>query len=177
MRTLWATIDNRACHPLLLSIRFCVLRPLRCARIPASRQSSHGDLSRLPFRSEAQRRKASAYERASASFLLRLTAFVRISVASLFSSASVTSPLTIPHLPHILRSDLQCMHLVWALFLMSLALELHYSLLLSEQASFLFPFLPSLQSSFYLLLILDSNGVGQRRRGKGQEKRTSRQAL
>ena len=57
VRTLWATRDNQACHPLLLSIWFCALRPLRCARIPASRQSSHGDLPRSHFRSEAQRTK------------------------------------------------------------------------------------------------------------------------
>ena len=44
-------------HPLLLSIWFCALRPLRCARIPASIQSYHGDLPRSRFIWEAQSMK------------------------------------------------------------------------------------------------------------------------
>ena len=42
----------------------------------------------------------------------RLIVFVRIFDASPFSSASLTSPLTFPHLLHLLSSDSRCMHLV-----------------------------------------------------------------
>ena len=47
-------------------------RPLRCARILASRQSSHGDLPRRTSDRKLKGRKSTAYERASASFLLEI---------------------------------------------------------------------------------------------------------
>ena len=44
-------------YSLLLSIWFCALRSLRCARIPTSWWLSHGYVPRSHFRSEAQRTK------------------------------------------------------------------------------------------------------------------------